>query len=105
MNEPWQRRALEKRLSDPAGSLSEDLPLAARKLFYLERRNLLMFEAELFKVILCDVHSALAVGRIYGDWKQSGGGVYVSHITIDVFRDLRLFQKKPVEYFGDGELR
>ncbi|CAN0253408.1 unnamed protein product, partial [Ectocarpus sp. 4 AP-2014] len=54
VNEPWQRRALEKRVSDPAGSLSEDLPLAARKLFYLERRNLLMFEAELFKAALVE---------------------------------------------------
>lgn len=50
MNEPWQRRALEKRLAEPAGSLSDDLPLAARKLFYLERHSLLLFEAGLFKV-------------------------------------------------------
>ncbi|CAM9689476.1 unnamed protein product, partial [Hapterophycus canaliculatus] len=54
VNEPWQRRALEKRLSEPAGSMSDDLPLAARKLFYLERRNLLIFEAELFKAALVE---------------------------------------------------
>lgn len=50
VNEPWQRRALEKKLGETAGSLSDDLPLAARKLFYLERHNLLLFEAGLFKV-------------------------------------------------------
>ena len=50
MNEPYQRRELEQRLSEPPGSLSDDLPLAARKLFYLERRNLLLLESELLKV-------------------------------------------------------
>lgn len=50
VNEPFQRRELEQKLSEPAGSLSDDLPLAARKLFYLERRNLLLLESELLKV-------------------------------------------------------
>lgn len=50
VNAPWQRRNLEQRLSEPAGSLSNDLPLAVRKLFYLERHSLLVFESELLKV-------------------------------------------------------
>ncbi|CAM9536402.1 unnamed protein product [Pylaiella littoralis] len=58
VNEPWQRRALEKRLSEPTESLSDDLPLAVRKLFYLERHNLLVFEAELLKAALVQDLSA-----------------------------------------------
>ncbi|CAM9538956.1 unnamed protein product [Ascophyllum nodosum] len=52
VEETWQRRALEKKLAEPAGSLSNDLPLAARKFFYLERQSLLMFLSGLFKAAL-----------------------------------------------------
>eukprot|EP00903_Cladosiphon_okamuranus_P015217 g14064.t2 len=58
VNEPYQRRELEQRLSEPPGSLSDDLPLAARKLFYLERRNLLLLESELLKAALVQDLSA-----------------------------------------------
>lgn len=51
VNTTWQRRNLEQKLSAPAGSLVDSIPLSARKLFYLERSSLLMFLSELLKVM------------------------------------------------------